>query len=106
MVLTLRHGVTQMWRSLRRLSVQSSQVRFEAGYSTFSPSVRTIEYFLFFSNLRSTRGPAVVHMPWWFPGAGFKKEAQSEWVPHVDTALNAPYETVKRQMARNPFCLG
>jgi hypothetical protein len=43
---------------------------------------------------------AVVHMPWWFPGAGFKKEAQSEWVPHVDTALNAPYETVKRQMAR------
>jgi hypothetical protein len=45
-------------------------------------------------------------MPWWFPGAGFKKEAQSEWVPHVDTALHAPYETVRRQMARNSLsCL-
>jgi hypothetical protein len=39
-------------------------------------------------------------MPWWFPGAGFKKEARLEWVPHVKTALHAPYETVKRQMAR------
>jgi hypothetical protein len=100
MVLILRRGVTQMWRSLRRLSVQSLQVRFEAGYSTFSPSVRTTEFFF---QIVSNTWPAVVHMPWWFPGAGFKKEAQSKWVPHVDTALNAPYETVKRQMARNPF---
>jgi hypothetical protein len=45
----------------------------------------------------------VVHMPWWFPGAGFKKEAQSQWVPHVETALHAPYDTVKQQMARNLF---
>jgi hypothetical protein len=44
-------------------------------------------------------------MPWWFPGAGFKKEAQSKWVPHVEAALHAPYETVKQQMARNPFRL-
>ncbi|KAI0253238.1 cytochrome P450 [Lactifluus subvellereus] len=40
--------------------------------------------------------------PSWFPGAGFKKEAQLEWVPHVRTALHAPYEAVKRQMARKP----
>jgi hypothetical protein len=39
-------------------------------------------------------------MPWWFPGASFKKEAQSKWVPHVEAALHAPYETVKQQMAR------
>ena len=44
----------------------------------------------------------VVSMPWWFPGAGFKKEAQTEWVPHVRAALNVPYEAVKRQMARKP----
>ncbi|KAH9973229.1 cytochrome P450 [Lactifluus volemus] len=42
--------------------------------------------------------PFLVYMPWWFPGAGFKKEARLEWVPHVKTALHAPYETVKRQM--------
>ncbi|KAH9987708.1 CyP450 monooxygenase [Russula vinacea] len=43
--------------------------------------------------------PFLVHMPWWFPGAGFKKEAQTKWIPHVNTALHAPYETVRRQMA-------
>ena len=47
----------------------------------------------------------VVHMPWWFPGAGFKKEAQSKWVPHVETALHAPYDTVKQQMVRRLFVL-
>jgi hypothetical protein len=46
--------------------------------------------------------PTVVNMPWWIPGAGFKKEAQLEWVPHVRAALHAPYEAVKRQMARKP----
>jgi hypothetical protein len=25
-----------------------------------------------------------------------------EWVPHVRAALHAPYEAVKRQMARKP----
>ncbi|KAI0299840.1 cytochrome P450 [Russula brevipes] len=43
--------------------------------------------------------PFLVHMPWWFPGAGFKKEAQSKWVPHVKTALHAPYEAVKSQLS-------
>ncbi|KAI0297570.1 cytochrome P450 [Multifurca ochricompacta] len=43
--------------------------------------------------------PFLVKMPWWFPGAGFKKEAQTKWVPHVQIALHAPYETVKGQMA-------
>lgn len=52
---------------------------------------------------RLPRRCAVVHMPWWFPGAGFKKEAEEEWVPHVETALHAPYEIVKKQMARSPL---
>ena len=42
-------------------------------------------------------------MPWWFPGAGFKKEARDKWVPHVESALHSPYETVKRQMVRKPL---
>jgi hypothetical protein len=46
---------------------------------------------------------AVVHMPWWFPGASFKKEAEENWVPHVETALRAPYEAVKNQMVRGPL---
>ncbi|KAI0275201.1 cytochrome P450 [Gloeopeniophorella convolvens] len=43
--------------------------------------------------------PFLVKMPWWFPGAGFKKEAEEVWAPHVKTALNVPYQTVKAQMA-------
>ena len=46
---------------------------------------------------------AVVHMPWWFPGASFKKEAEENWIPHVETALRAPYEAVKKQMVLGPL---
>jgi hypothetical protein len=42
-------------------------------------------------------------MPWWFPGASFKKEAEENWIPHVETALRAPYEAVKKQMVLGPL---
>src|SRR6266702_5630873 len=35
-----------------------------------------------------------IHLPWWFPGASFKKEA-AKWAPHIDEMVNKPYQTVK-----------
>ena len=46
---------------------------------------------------------ADMHLPWWFPGASFKKEAE-QWAPHVDELVNKPYQTVKDALVR-PFCL-
>lgn len=99
-VLMLLLTETRTSKLLRMQSPPSLLVLFGAGYSTYFLSVCCTQvfplfqfYFIIFP---------VVSMPWWFPGAGFKKEAQLEWVPHVRAALNVPYEAVKRQMARKP----
>ena len=44
-----------------------------------------------------------MRLPWWFPGASFKKEAEN-WAPHIDEMVNKPYQTVKNALVR-PFCL-
>ena len=44
-----------------------------------------------------------MHLPWWFPGASFKKEA-AKWAPHIDEMVNKPYQTVKDALVRQ-FCL-
>ncbi|KAI0249028.1 cytochrome P450 [Lactifluus subvellereus] len=43
--------------------------------------------------------PFYMHLPWWFPGASFKKEA-TKWAPHIDDMVNKPYQTVKDALAR------
>ena len=46
-----------------------------------------------------------VHLPWWFPGASFKKEAET-WAPHIDEMVDRPYQTVKDALVRwisNPW---
>ncbi|KAI0269994.1 cytochrome P450 [Gloeopeniophorella convolvens] len=42
--------------------------------------------------------PFYMHLPWWFPGASFKKEAE-KWAPHIDEMVNKPYQTVKNALA-------
>nr|BAL05145.1 cytochrome P450 [Phanerodontia chrysosporium] len=42
--------------------------------------------------------PFLQHMPSWFPGTGFKKQA-SQWSQTVLYAINHPFEELKRQMA-------
>jgi hypothetical protein len=43
-----------------------------------------------------------MHLPWWFPGASFKKEAE-KLAPHIDDMVNRPYQTVKDALVR-PLC--
>jgi hypothetical protein len=38
-------------------------------------------------------------MPWWFPGAGFKKEAKT-WKRNIERCRDGLYETVKKQLVR------
>jgi hypothetical protein len=40
---------------------------------------------------------SVKHMPWWFPGAGLKKEAQ-KWKPSVHAFAEVPFEATKKAM--------
>lgn len=40
-----------------------------------------------------------MHLPWWVPGASFKKEAE-KWAPHIDDMVNKPYQTVKDALVR------
>jgi len=42
--------------------------------------------------------PFYIHLPWWFPGAGFKKKAE-KLAPHIDEMVNKPYQTVKDALA-------
>ncbi|KAH9964763.1 CyP450 monooxygenase [Russula compacta] len=42
--------------------------------------------------------PFYIHLPWWFPGASFKKEA-ARLAPHIDDMINKPYQTVKDALA-------
>ena len=44
----------------------------------------------------------VIHLPWWFPGAGFKKEAKT-LKPKIERCRDGPYETVKKQLVRTLF---
>jgi hypothetical protein len=38
----------------------------------------------------------VIQLPWWFPGAGFKKDADM-WKRKVDRCREEPYEAVKKK---------
>ncbi|KAI0076591.1 cytochrome P450 [Panus rudis PR-1116 ss-1] len=42
--------------------------------------------------------PFLRHLPEWFPGAGFQRDAKA-WAPYVSAMLNEPYEYLKQQMA-------
>lgn len=39
----------------------------------------------------------VTHLPTWFPGAGFLKEAK-EWRPYVETMSKLPFDDAKGQL--------
>jgi hypothetical protein len=41
----------------------------------------------------------VIHFPWWFPGAGFNKEAKT-WKGNVELSRDGLYETVERMLVR------
>ncbi|KAI9452763.1 cytochrome P450, partial [Lactarius psammicola] len=43
--------------------------------------------------------PFYMYLPWWFPGASFKKEAAT-LAPHIDEMLDKPYRTVKDALAK------
>ena len=47
---------------------------------------------------------AVIHMPSWFPGAGFKRTAR-KWCSIVDNALQATYDKVKGDLVSFSKCL-
>jgi hypothetical protein len=40
---------------------------------------------------------SVKHVPEWFPGAGFKRQAR-EWRAVADAMLNEPFELTKKAM--------
>ncbi|THH04571.1 hypothetical protein EW146_g10143, partial [Bondarzewia mesenterica] len=42
--------------------------------------------------------PMLKHVPYWFPGAGFKRQGR-EWMKDSRAMLDKPYELVKEQMA-------
>ncbi|KAJ7018180.1 cytochrome P450 [Mycena alexandri] len=42
--------------------------------------------------------PILKHIPWWFPGAGFKRQA-GEWLKLSRAMLELPFAETKRQMA-------
>ncbi|KAI0306200.1 hypothetical protein B0F90DRAFT_1697013, partial [Multifurca ochricompacta] len=41
--------------------------------------------------------PFFMRLPWWFPGAGFKKDADM-WKRKMDLCRDEPYEAVKRAL--------
>ena len=41
----------------------------------------------------------VIHFPWWFPGAGFKKDADM-YKRKLYQCRDMPYEAVKRALVR------
>ncbi|KAI0350830.1 cytochrome P450 [Trametes cingulata] len=43
--------------------------------------------------------PILRHLPSWFPGAGFKREAEA-WKPDVLALRNAPFDHVKREVTK------
>ncbi|KAH9853884.1 cytochrome P450 [Lenzites betulinus] len=51
-----------------------------------------------FSSFLANVFPALIHVPAWFPGAGFKKIA-AEWRKTLDEMCDQPYDFVKQQVA-------
>ena len=43
--------------------------------------------------------PALAHIPSWFPGAKFKRDAE-KWRPNINFSQTLLYETVERAMVR------
>ena len=41
------------------------------------------------------------YLPWWFPGASFKREA-ARLAPHINDMVNKPYQTVKDALVSMP----
>ncbi|KAH9976325.1 cytochrome P450 [Lactifluus volemus] len=69
------------------------------------PYVATAEKMLHSLSLATQSGgrlfsmiPWLIYMPFWFPGAGFKREAQ-KWIPIVDNTINEPYAVVQSALA-------
>ncbi|KAJ7861095.1 hypothetical protein B0H14DRAFT_2350321 [Mycena olivaceomarginata] len=46
--------------------------------------------------------PVLQYIPTWFPGAGFKREAQ-EWRKITQQSVALPFEEAKRKMVSRPF---
>lgn len=44
--------------------------------------------------------PFFIHFPWWFPGAGFKKDAHT-YKHKLDQCRDIPYENVRRALEEN-----
>ncbi|KAH8987086.1 cytochrome P450 [Lactarius hatsudake] len=44
--------------------------------------------------------PFYIHFPWWFPGAGFKKDAET-YKRKLNQCRDEPYEAVKRALEEN-----
>jgi hypothetical protein len=40
-----------------------------------------------------------MQLPWWFPGAGFKREAKT-WKRNIERCRDGLYEAVKRTLVR------
>ncbi|KAH9963101.1 cytochrome P450 [Lactifluus volemus] len=57
-------------------------------------------------NVAQTKGrifnlvPFLIHLPWWFPGASFKKDAEM-WKRNLDRCRDEPYEAVKKALEEN-----
>jgi hypothetical protein len=49
------------------------------------------------SSSRSPVNDAVVHFPSWFPGAGFKREAES-WARSMNAIVEVPFSAAKKAM--------
>src|SRR6266702_2224 len=64
-------------------------------YSTMFRSVRI------FAQGESVLGDlgTVIHLPWWFPGAGFKKDADM-YKRKLNQCRDIPYEAVKKALVR------
>ncbi len=48
--------------------------------------------------------PVLAHLPTWFPGAKFKRDA-AKWLPDSSAVHRVPYNTVKRAMVRTGSAL-
>ncbi|KAH9995638.1 CyP450 monooxygenase [Russula compacta] len=70
------------------------------------PNIVLAEEALEGARLAQTKGrifnlvPFLIHLPWWFPGAGFKKDA-SMWKRKLERCRDEPYKAVKRSLEEN-----
>lgn len=90
------HEVTQILPLRKRHSRAQDWHKQRVAYSTWCRSVSKISVVVVDDlELPST----VIHLPWWFPGAGFKKDA-GMWKRKLDRCRDEPYEAVKRSLVR------